>query len=73
MAQVERMTDEEKAAFLVDIVDLHSTKRQIGQIKARLDALSQGFGSEDAQELFRRATQLQKKQNELQVKLATQN
>ena len=73
MAQVERMTTAEKVDFLIDTVDLHSTRRQVSQIKARLSAMSQGAPDENAQELFRQATDLQRRCNELSAKLSAMN
>ena len=73
MSQVERMTTAQKVDFLLDTVDLHSTRRQVGQIKARLSAMSQGAPDENAQELFRQATELQKRANELSAKLSAMN
>ena len=73
MAQVERMTTAEKVDFLIDTVDLHSTRRQVSQIKARLSAMSQGAPDENAQELFRQATELQRRCNELSAKLSAMN
>jgi len=73
MAQVERMTTAEKVDFLMDTVDLHSTRRQVSQIKARLSAMSQGAPDESAQELFRQATELQRRCNELSAKLSATN
>lgn len=72
MSSVERMSAEEKAAFLIDTVDLHSTRRRVGQIKAQLAALSDGAPGEEAQALFRQATELQKRCNELSASLSSQ-
>lgn len=71
LASVEHMTNDEKIAFLLDTVELHSTRRQVREIKARLNAMGQGIPGEDAQELFRRATELQKRCNELSAKLSS--
>lgn len=73
LSSVERMSPEEKVAFLIDTVDLHSTRRKVGQIKARLEAMGQGVPGEDAQELFRQATELQKRCNVLSAQLARTN
>ena len=58
---------EKRAAFLVDQVDLFSTKRRIRGIKARLQTSDQ---SQDAEKLFREATQLQRYVNELSERLS---
>jgi len=71
LSSVERMSVEDKAAFLIDTVDLHSTRRRVGQIKAQLAALSDGAPGEEAQALFRQATELQKRCNELSASLSS--
>ena len=58
---------EKRAAFLIDQVDLFSTKRRIRGIKARLQTSDQ---SQDAEKLFREATQLQRYVNELSERLS---
>ncbi|MBR1830112.1 MAG: DNA primase [Atopobiaceae bacterium] len=73
MAQVEHMSTADKVAFLVDTVELHSTRRKVRQIKAQLAAMSGGVPGTDAQELFRQATDLQKRCNELTQKLSSVN
>ena len=64
---VEGMDSEEKAAFLMDTVELHSLKRQVRAIRTELASQDP---STDTQELFRRATELQKRANELSAQLA---
>lgn len=58
---------EKRAAFLVDQVDLFSTKRRIRGIKARLQTSVQ---SEEAEKLFREATDLQRHVNDLNERLS---
>ena len=71
MAATEGMGVSEKAAFLLDSVDLHSTRRQVREIKAQLAALSYAAPDTSAQDLFRRATELQKHANELSYRLSS--
>ena len=65
LSQSDQMPLEEKVAFLMDTVELHSTRRRVRQIKAQLSSMSEGMPGGDAQELFRQATELQKRCNEL--------
>lgn len=56
-----------RAAFLVDQVELFSTRRRIRSIKARLQSASDQASAEG---LFREATELQRRVNELGAKLS---
>ena len=67
---VGQMGEYEKAEFLIDTVDLYSTRRKVRAIRARLSGASMG---EDAASLFEQATSLQVHANELSKKLASAN
>lgn len=73
LTQVEHMTVADKVSFLLDTVELHSTRRKVRQIKAQLAAMSEGVPGPDAQDLFRQATELQKRCNELSQKVSSVN
>lgn len=62
----EDLTNDEKVGFLLDSVELYSTKRKIRDIKARLRRQD----SDDAAQLFKEATELQKRANELKSSLS---
>ena len=68
LASAEGMTAGQKMAFLVDTVELYSTKRKIRAIRSKLDQASK----EEADELFGEATALQKRVNELSLKISGQ-
>lgn len=70
LSMVEGMTVAERVDFLVDVVDLHSTRRRVREIKGRLSVLPAGAPGQDAQELFREATELQRRCNELSARLS---
>ncbi len=62
------MTDEKKVEVLIDTLDLYSTKRQVRDIRAKL---KRNEGSpESINNLFAKATVLQKKINALVLKLS---
>ena len=62
------LTAEEGASILVDTCELYSTRRAIRQMRARLAAHTPG---DDAGALFAEATELQKRANELQLRLSS--
>lgn len=70
IASIEHLALGDKVRFLLDSVDLHSTKRKVREIRARLSALSSAAPGDDAQELFREATELQRHINELSKNLS---
>ncbi len=57
--------DEQKTAFLLDTVELYSTKQRIRSLRAQLRE-----GTKDPEPLFAEATALQKKANELELNLS---
>lgn len=59
---------EQKAQFLLDNLDLFSSKRRIRAIRAKLDIAGQ---SEDAAALLQEATELQERVNQLQAALVS--
>ena len=65
IAYEDGMSMDEKTGFLLDTVDLYSTKQAIREIRARLRS-----GTEDADALFSEATRLQRRANELQSHLS---
>ncbi len=69
IALLEGMTTSQKVAFLLDTVELASCKREVKQIRARLRASSQGSLGDETKDLFRRATELQKRIGELTKQL----
>lgn len=62
------LSQEEAAAMIVDTCELYSKKREIRAIRAQLAAHS---SDEDINALFARASELQKRVNELQQKLSS--
>ena len=68
IAVLEDMDIEHKVAFLLDTVELASCRREVEQIRARLRASGTAMG-QDTQELFRRATELQRRMGELTRRL----
>ena len=69
IALLEGMSLEQKVAFLLDVVELASCKREVQQIRGRLRTLSSALVGDDSKELFRRATELQKRIGELTEQL----
>ncbi len=69
IAVLEGMPTENKVAFLLDVVELASCRRQVEQIRARLRSQGQAPVGEETTELFREATQLQKRIGELTNRL----
>ena len=69
IAMLEGMTLEQKVAFLLDLVELASCRREVTQIRGRLRALGSAPVGEDTQALFKRATDLQKRIGELEKQL----
>lgn len=64
------MTDDQKAEFLVDTVELNSVRRRIREIRARISSAG-SQGTEAMEQLFEEATKLQKRANKLSTKLAS--
>lgn len=71
IAMLQDMTLDQKVAFLLDVVELASCRREVTQIRGRLRALGSAPIGEDTQQLFRRATDLQKRIGELEKQLPT--
>ena len=69
IALLESMDIDHKVAFLLDVVELASCKREVQQIRGRLRTLSSAPVGDDSKELFRRATTLQKRIGELTEQL----
>lgn len=69
IATLEDMDLESKIQFLLDTVELASCRREVQQIRSHLRSLSNSPMQQDAQELFRRATILQKRIGELEKQL----
>ena len=69
IAMLEGMDVEHKVAFLLDIVELASCRREVRVIRNRLRAAGATPVGEDTQELFRRATELQRRIGELERQL----
>jgi DNA primase len=59
------MPADRRADFLLNVVELWSKRREVREIKARLRLSSSTVPDEGQIELFRRATELQKRINEL--------
>ncbi len=58
VASAESLDGEEKAAFVLDVVELYSTRRQIRELRARMRE-----GADDSGVLFAQATNLQQRSN----------
>ncbi|WP_072499902.1 hypothetical protein [Olsenella phocaeensis] len=58
------MSASDQASFLLDVVELWSCRRAVRSMKARLRSAS-SLPDESSQELFRRATDVQKRIGEL--------
>ncbi len=65
IAVLEGMDTEQKVAFLLDVVELASCRREVAHIRGQLRALSGEVPGQDTQALFRRATELQRRMGEL--------
>jgi DNA primase len=61
------VSEGEKVSFLLDSVDLYSTRRKVREIRAKLAGISD---SEEATRLFSQATQLQLHEKKLQQRLS---
>ncbi len=59
------MTADQKVDFLLDTVDLYSTRRKIREIRSKLRAGEASVPNEEAGRLFSEATELQRHANEL--------
>lgn len=68
---VSSLTVDQRAAFLVDVVELWSCRREVRSIKAQLRLASGSGVDEGAKALFVRATELQKRINELTSSLSS--
>lgn len=68
IATMGALSAEESANILVDTCELYSTRRAIRQMRAKLAAHAPG---DDAGALFAEATELQKRANELQIRLSS--
>ena len=69
IAMLEDMDLENKVAFLLDTVELASRRREVQQIRGMLRSPDLDTSGQDAQELFRRATEAQKRIVELTERL----
>ena len=69
LTAVEGMAPAEKASFLLDTVELYSLRRRVREIRGRL--AGGGLPDEETQALFRQATELQRRSNELKKILAS--
>ncbi len=69
IAMLEGMDLDAKVAFLLDTVELASCRREVQQIRGKLRALGSSPVGQDSVELFRRATELQKRIGELAKQL----
>lgn len=65
IAVLEGMEVDRKVAFLLDVVELASCRREVEQIRATLRSQATSTVGQGSQELFRRATELQKRIGEL--------
>lgn len=65
VASEEELDFETKARLLVDTVELYSSRRRIREIKSRLRAGSASVPDSETESLFKEATALQKRVNEL--------
>lgn len=63
-------TAAEKASFLLNTVDLYSTRRRIREIRAKLRAQESRSSGGEAQQLFAQATELQRYANGLSRRLS---
>lgn len=70
IAATQGTTPEEKAAFVLDTVELYSTRRRIRAIRSRLRSVDTNASSQEAQDLFAQATELQRHANELSRRLS---
>ncbi|MBP3884661.1 MAG: DNA primase [Olsenella sp.] len=68
---VSNMTAERRATFLLDVVELWSMRREVRTIRGRLRSSSASMADADSQELFRRATELQRRINELGIRVSS--
>ncbi len=64
------MTSDQKARFLLDVVELWSCRREVRDIKSKLRSAASGMPDEGQIELFRRATDVQKQINVLSNRLS---
>ena len=69
IAVLEGMDTAHKVEFLLDTVELASCRREVQQIRARLRGLGSAPVGAETQELFKRATELQKQIGELTRRL----
>lgn len=68
LALAHDMDDARKAAFLADVLELYSTRREIKSIQARLHAREE----QDTKELLSRALELRRRETELNRKIPTE-
>lgn len=65
VASSEGISEGSKVAFVIDTVDLYSTKQKVRELRARIRA-----GEEGAQDLFQEATLLQQQANEISKRIS---
>ncbi|SER58183.1 DNA primase [Parafannyhessea umbonata] len=65
------MSTEDRASFLLDMIDLWSSRREIRRIKGKLKSASCSVNDAESVELFKKATELQKHVNELSNKVSS--
>ena len=63
------MSAQQKAAFLVDVIELWAARRRVRQIQAQLKELGAGEPGQEARDLFAEATRIQRRINELVTQL----
>lgn len=72
LALTSGMDDQRKAEFLVDVLELCSTKREIESIQGRLRVADPSRSPEDTHEAYARAAKLQRRVVELNQKIASE-
>jgi len=70
VASSQEMDSQQKVDFLLDTVELFSSKRRVRQMKARLRTSASTMSSDEVERTFQEATALQRHVNELATKLA---
>ena len=70
LASEDVMGTDAKVSFLLDAVDLYSTRRKVRDIRSRIGAVTD---SDEATRLFGEATELQRREKELQQRLSAVN
>jgi DNA primase len=71
LESVSGMSVESRAAFLLDVVELWSMRREVRTIRGRLNSSFGTLDDAESQELFKRATELQRRINELGARVTS--